>query len=92
MSDDRDLNQPRPICAVKATFLASLLLFVWSASAFADVSLDEAIAAARQDGAVTILRAATRNIDGRSVHEIRVLTDAGRVKTLLVDAKTGNVQ
>lgn len=50
------------------------------------VSLDEAIRKVRNAyGDVTILKAQTRG----KVHQIKFLTDSGRVRTVRVDANTG---
>jgi len=50
------------------------------------VSLDEAIRKVRKAyGDVTILKAQTKG----KVHQIKFLTDSGRVRTVRVDANTG---
>lgn len=64
----------------------------WSDTVAGDISLDDAIAVVRQQIDGKVLRATTRSTDGRTVHEIRVLTDEGLVKTLTVDAQSGRVQ
>ena len=64
----------------------------WSDTAADGLSLDDAIAVVRQQTGGKVLRATTRTEDGRTVHEIRVLTDEGLVKTLIVDAQNGRVK
>lgn len=46
-----------------------------------------AIAMSRYDGRV--VRAETKIINGRRVYEIRMIDSAGRVRTIRIDAKTG---
>ena len=54
------------------------------------VSLDAAIRQVRQRfGDVTILKAETKGKNGRRVHRIKFLTDGGRVRTVRIDAQTG---
>ncbi|UCC13984.1 MAG: PepSY domain-containing protein [Gammaproteobacteria bacterium] len=58
-----------------------------------EVSLDEAIRTVRDAyGEVTILKAETRGRNGRRVHRVKFLTDSGRVKTVEVDARTGDLR
>lgn len=52
-------------------------------------TLDEAVAAARQRTSGKVLRATTTSSNGRSVHEIRVLTKDGHVRTLRFKNKRG---
>ena len=55
------------------------------------VSLDQAIRKVRgRYGDVTILKARTRKRNGGRVHSIKFLTDSGRVRTVRVDAETGD--
>jgi uncharacterized membrane protein YkoI len=55
------------------------------------VSLDQAIRKVRgRYGDVTILKAKTRKRNGGGVHSIKFLTDSGRVRTVRVDAQTGD--
>ena len=57
--------------------------------AASEVSLDAAIDRVRETyGDVTILKAETRGKE-RRVHRIKFLTESGRVKTVEVDARTG---
>jgi hypothetical protein len=53
------------------------------------VSLDEAVAQARQRYKGKVLSAETTRADGRKVHRIKILTQDGRVKRLTVDAGSG---
>lgn len=62
----------------------------WYAPAASEgrVSLEEAIRKVRRRyGDVTILNARTRN--GGKVHRIKFLTESGRVRTVRVDARSG---
>lgn len=55
------------------------------------VSLDQAIRKVRgRYGDVTILKARTRKRNGGRVHSIKFLTDSGRVRTVRVDAESGD--
>lgn len=57
------------------------------------VSLSEAIRRVREAyGDVTILKAETRGRNGRRYHEIKILTDSGRVRTVRVDADSGQIR
>ncbi|MEN8108939.1 MAG: PepSY domain-containing protein [Pseudomonadota bacterium] len=53
------------------------------------ISLDEAVAQARQRYNGKVLSAETVRVDGRKVHRIKILTKDGRVKRTRVDAGTG---
>jgi uncharacterized membrane protein YkoI len=54
------------------------------------ISLDEAVNKVRRRyGDVTILKARTKKRNGGRVHRIKFLTDSGRVRTVQVDAETG---
>ena len=53
------------------------------------ISLDEAVAQARQRHNGKVLSAETTRVDGRKVHRIRILTQDGRVKRITIDAGTG---
>ena len=56
------------------------------------VSLDEAIRKVRSRyGDVTILNARTKKRNGSRVHNIKFLTDSGRVRTVRVDADSGEI-
>ena len=54
------------------------------------ISLDAAIRKVKNAyGKVTILKAQTKGRNGKRVHQIKFLTDSGRVRTVRVDARTG---
>ena len=53
------------------------------------ISLDEAIARARQQSDGKILSAETVRDGGRNVHRIKILTSDGRVKRMQYDAASG---
>jgi uncharacterized membrane protein YkoI len=53
------------------------------------ISLDEAIARARQQSDGKILSAETVRDGGRNVHRIKILTRDGRVKRMQYDAASG---
>ncbi|SEQ27272.1 Peptidase propeptide and YPEB domain-containing protein [Amphritea atlantica] len=52
------------------------------------VSLQQAAATARQNHGGKVVKAETRNRGGRIVHFIRLINN-GRVKTIMIDAETG---
>jgi uncharacterized membrane protein YkoI len=56
------------------------------------VSLDAAIALVRDKTGGKVLRAETKRKNDHAVHEIRILTDDGHVRTYVVDGKTGKVK
>lgn len=51
-----------------------------------EVSLQQAIEMAQQRQPGRVVRAETKVEDGRRVHEIRILADDGRVRTIRIDA------
>lgn len=53
------------------------------------ISLRQAIALAQQRYQGRVVRAETKEMNGRRVHEIRILGDDGRVRTLHFDADAG---
>jgi len=56
------------------------------------ISLDDAIRRVKEAyGDVTILKAETRRSGERRIHRIKILTASGRVKTVNVDARTGEI-
>ena len=56
------------------------------------MSLDAAVALVRERFGGRVIRAETRRRnDGRTIHEIRLLLDNGRVRTVLVDAESGRI-
>ncbi|WP_299197242.1 PepSY domain-containing protein [uncultured Amphritea sp.] len=52
------------------------------------VSLQQAAATAKQNHGGKVVKAETQNRGGRLVHHIRLVNN-GRVKTVLIDAETG---
>lgn len=56
------------------------------------VSLDEAIALVRDKSGGKVLRAETKSKNHHVVHEIRILTEDGHVRTYVVDGTTGKVK
>jgi uncharacterized membrane protein YkoI len=54
-----------------------------------DISLDQAIARARQSNQDQVLSAETVQKDGRKIYRIKILTKDGRVKRTRIDARTG---
>ena len=55
------------------------------------VSLDEAVRIVRSRTGARVVRAETRVVGQRTVHFVRVVTEGGRVRTLRVDAVTGEI-
>ncbi len=55
------------------------------------VSLDEAVEIVRKRYGGRVINASTRKDDGRKVHVIKILSDEGRVRTVRVDAQSGNL-
>ncbi len=56
------------------------------------VSLDEAVALARERFEGRVVRAETQTINGREVHVIRILDSNGRVRNVRIDAATGRIR
>ena len=86
----------RRIASSVLTLLLSGLLYVASpqvglAQSGDGYSLDEAVAAARKRTGGKVTRARTKRSNGREVHEVRVLTKDGHVRTLRFNARrSGN--
>jgi uncharacterized membrane protein YkoI len=53
------------------------------------ISLDQAVAQARQQNKGKVLSAEATRVDGRKVYRIKILTKDGRVKRTQIDARTG---
>jgi len=71
-----------------------LLVFAMSLPVYAQrnggaVSLDESVQVVRQREGGRVLSAQTRNVAGRPVHHIRILTRNGKVRRFRVDGATG---
>jgi uncharacterized membrane protein YkoI len=58
----------------------------------AGISLDEAVAQARQQHNGKVLSAETLRVDGRKVYRIKILTKNGRVKRTQIDARSGRTE
>jgi uncharacterized membrane protein YkoI len=71
-----------PLCA---------LLIVLSAPAWADVSRDEAAAAAQRVASGRVLSVERAEADRRPVWRVKVLTAQGEVRVILIDAASGRV-
>lgn len=68
-----------------------LLLLSGAGDAFArgDISLDEAVENARQRVGGRVISAETRESDGQRYHNIRMLTEDGKVKRIRIDSESG---
>lgn len=53
------------------------------------ISLDEAVNRAERKYRARVIRAETRESNGRRVHQLRLLSDDGRVWTVRIDAASG---
>lgn len=53
-------------------------------------SLENAVSRARNQYQGRVISAETKNKDGHRTHNIRILTDDGRLKRLRVDPRTGD--
>ncbi len=71
-----------PLCA---------LLIVLATPAWADVSRDEAAAAAQRVASGRVLSVEKAEADHRPVWRVKVLTAKGDVRVILVDAASGRV-
>ena len=56
------------------------------------ISLDQAVAQARQQHQGKVLSAETLRVDGRKVYRIKILTKNGRVKRTQIDARSGRTE
>ena len=72
----------KPVCA---------LLIVLAAPAWADVSRDEAAAAAQRVTSGRVLSVEKAESDRRPVWRVKVVTAQGEVRVILIDAATGRV-
>jgi uncharacterized membrane protein YkoI len=57
----------------------------------ARMSLDEAVRRAERAYNARVVKAESRNIDGRVMYILRLVSDDGRVFTVQVDAQSGNM-
>jgi len=72
----------KPVCA---------LLIVLAAPAWADVSRDEAAAAAQRATSGRVLSVEKAEADRRPVWRVKVVTAQGEVRVILIDAASGRV-
>jgi uncharacterized membrane protein YkoI len=72
----------KPLCA---------LLIVVAAPAWADISRDEAAAAAQRVAAGRVLSVDKAEADRRPVWRVKVVTPQGEVRVILIDAASGRV-
>ncbi len=63
-----------------------------AAPAVANLSMDQAVKMVERRFHARVVKAETQRDNGRTVYELRLLNDAGRVWTVHVDAASGNVQ
>lgn len=67
-----------------AAFLAAATLPAW-----ADISRDDAAAAAQRASGGRVLQVQKADQDGRAVWRVKVVTARGEVRVLLIDAASG---
>ena len=67
------------------------LLIVVAAPAWADISRDEAAAAAQRVATGRVLSVDKTEADRRPVWRVKVLTTKGEVRVILIDAASGRV-
>ena len=72
----------KPVCA---------LLIALAAPAWADVSRDEAAAAAQRASGGRVLSVEKTEADRRPVWKVKVVTAQGEVRVILIDAGSGRV-
>ena len=72
----------KPVCA---------LLIVLAAPAWADISRDEAAAAAQRVSNARVLSVEKTESERRPVWRVKVLTEKGEVRVILIDAGSGRV-
>ena len=65
------------------------LLIVLAAPAWADISRDQAAAAAQRASSGRVLSVEKTEVDRRPVWRVKVLTDKGEVRVILIDAASG---
>jgi hypothetical protein len=85
---------PQPLRSKTMKALASLLLALSIAAvtpAWADVSADQAAAAAQRVAGGRVLAVEKTELDRRPVWRVKVLTAHGDVRVVLVDAASGRV-
>lgn len=55
----------------------------------ASITLDEATKKVTENTQSKVLSAKTKNVEGKEVHVIKILTEKGRIQHIKIDAKTG---
>ena len=73
-------------------FVVSTLLISGAALADRRTSLEQAVSEARDRHPGRVLSAETQRRNGRESHNIRILTDDGRVRRLHMDAESGRFE
>lgn len=73
------------------TALTAALLMTLTLPAWADVSRDEAAASAQRASGGRVLAVERAEHGGRTVWRVKVLTQQGEVKVILVDAASGRI-
>lgn len=58
----------------------------------ANISMDQAVRMVEKRYHARVVKAETQRDNGRTVYMLRLLSDAGRVWTVYVDASSGNVE
>ena len=83
-----DLAPPRRIMKALVIPLCALLI-VLAAPAWADISRDEAAAAAQRVSSGRVLSVEKTESERRPVWRVKVLTEKGEVRVILIDAGSG---
>lgn len=83
-----DLAPPRRIMKALVSPLCALLI-VLAAPAWADISRDEAAAAAQRVSSGRVLSVEKTESERRPVWRVKVLTEKGEVRVILIDAGSG---
>lgn len=83
-----DLAPPRRIMNGLVNPLCALLI-VLAAPAWADISRDEAAAAAQRVSSGRVLSVEKTESERRPVWRVKVLTEKGEVRVILIDAGSG---
>ncbi|EGV51453.1 PepSY domain-containing protein [Candidatus Endoriftia persephonae] len=65
------------------------LLLTQGVSARGLISLDEAVKQAKRQSGGRVISAETREYDGRPVHNIRILTNEGKLRRYQMDGRSG---
>ncbi len=73
---------------IALSLLLPALLIATPLFARGDLSLDQAVERARENTGGRVISAETKEKEGRRVHNIRILTNDGKVRRLRFDADT----